>query len=119
METVKAHYQHLYVKGGDEVNASPRVTICYLRSDQKTYVGVSVCSREDNPCKRTGRKISRNRAYAAMNGCWLPLLREEPRLIIGEAAGYFLSAGRSWCAITSKSFWVNDPTFMVTGPKVP
>ena len=44
----------------------PVVTVCRLRSDERTYgYGWAVCSDSDSPCKRTGRAIAEGRARAA------------------------------------------------------
>jgi len=44
----------------------PVVTVCLLQANGNISRGVAVCSILDNPCKKTGRKISRDRAVYAM-----------------------------------------------------
>jgi len=44
----------------------PIVTMCVLYDGTNYGAGVSICSKQDNPCKRTGRAISYARAKAAM-----------------------------------------------------
>ena len=62
--------KYYYIR--DEEN-KPRVTVCLMKEEEGdvgiTSRGVSVCSYQDNPCKRVGRKIARNRAnYALLTG---------------------------------------------------
>lgn len=53
--------------GRDDDNR-PIVTVCLLEGDFGFARGVAACSPMDNPCKRTGRKIAKERArYAVMN----------------------------------------------------
>jgi hypothetical protein len=48
----------------------PYVTVCLLvneqNSDGEWSRGVAICSAQDNPCKKTGRKIAYQRAIHAM-----------------------------------------------------
>ena len=64
----------------------PIITFCLIkvqRSDlnlRPFYTrGVAICSRADNPCKKTGRKIAYERAMYALetNGSACPMNREE------------------------------------------
>ena len=61
--------KYYYIR--DEEN-KPRVTVCLMkeehimRKNTGTARGVSVCSYQDNPCKRVGRKIAKNRAEYAL-----------------------------------------------------
>lgn len=43
----------------------PVVTVCDLSSDHGTTRGVAICSERDTPCKKTGRRISYQRAEYA------------------------------------------------------
>lgn len=48
----------------------PVVTVCLIVDKNRRVIvrGVSICSLKDNPCKKTGRRIARNRAlWAAVN----------------------------------------------------
>ena len=47
-------------------NNRPVVTVCLLQANGDISRGVAICSLSDNPCKKTGRKISRDRAVYAM-----------------------------------------------------
>lgn len=47
-------------------NNRPVVTVCLLKSNGNIAQGVAICSLLDNPCKKTGRKIARDRAIHAM-----------------------------------------------------
>ena len=44
----------------------PVITVCLLQANGDTARGWTLCSELDNPCKKTGRKISRDRAIHAM-----------------------------------------------------
>lgn len=46
----------------------PRITVCILANPAtKEYSrGVAICSKQDNPCKKTGRKIAKERALFAL-----------------------------------------------------
>ena len=87
---MKEFFQHLYIKDTDRsIQVKPRITICYLRDEINTYVGMSICAMEDNPCKAVGRKISRDRAWAAYNGYSLPVFRGKACLILGKAVNSY------------------------------
>lgn len=46
----------------------PRITVCFLKDESTGDFarGVAICSKRDNPCKRTGRNIARGRAIWAL-----------------------------------------------------
>jgi len=90
-ERTKIYYER------DEKNR-PLVTICLLQANGDIARGVAVCSMLDNPCKKTGRKIAKDRAIHAMrtqkNGC--PMLTPNVHLImssISESGGGIFG----WC----------------------
>jgi hypothetical protein len=43
----------------------PMVTLCYVNVEDRTYIGIAVCSPKDAPCKAAGRRIAFNRATKA------------------------------------------------------
>jgi hypothetical protein len=57
----------------------PITTVCLLKANGDVARGLAICSNDDNPCKKTGRKISRDRAVFAMktktNSCAILTLR--------------------------------------------
>ena len=55
--------KYYYCRDG---NNRPVVTVCLLQVNGDISRGVAICSFLDNPCKKTGRKISRDRAIHAM-----------------------------------------------------
>ena len=59
MERVKYYYDR------DNKNR-PIITVCLLQANGDVARGVARCSKQDNPCKKTGRKIARDRAVHAM-----------------------------------------------------
>ena len=82
-----------YIRDGKN---QPIITVCLLK-DEDTNVawGKSSCSHLDNPCKKVGRKIAKQRALWSMateeNGCKLqgdfkalynPLLTEFERKLL-------------------------------------
>ncbi len=44
----------------------PIITVCLLKANGDIARGVAICSDKDNPCKKTGRKIAKDRAIYAM-----------------------------------------------------
>jgi hypothetical protein len=44
----------------------PVITVCLLEKNGEMARGVAVCSKLDNPCRKTGRKIARTRAQWAL-----------------------------------------------------
>ena len=59
MEKTKYYYHRDYKN-------RPMVTVCLLQANGDITRGTAICSDMDNPCKKTGRKISRDRAVYAM-----------------------------------------------------
>lgn len=58
------YYYYLRDKQG-----SPVVTVCVVRQDSYFARGVAICSKADQPVKKIGRKIARDRAlWAIHNG---------------------------------------------------
>jgi hypothetical protein len=47
-------------------NNRPIITVCLMLNGTKWSRGVAICSMRDNPCKKTGRKISETRARWAL-----------------------------------------------------
>jgi hypothetical protein len=43
----------------------PIGTICFATDGKRYARGVAVCSENDNPCKKTGRRIAQSRALKA------------------------------------------------------
>jgi hypothetical protein len=88
MDQAQPTYQYFYetqkvrTKHGTYVTQKrPRVTVCYLPTPSGVVYGIAICSKEDHPCKKMGRKIAYERATHAMtNGdVWcLPINRIEP-----------------------------------------
>jgi len=59
MERTKIYYKR------DDQNR-PLVTVCLLQANGDIARGIAICSVLDNPCKKTGRKIAKDRATHAM-----------------------------------------------------
>ena len=69
----KIEYQYFYTtkewttpEGEHKTQKEPRVTVCYIRTTDCTAVGVAICGPHDNPCRKTGKKIARQRAQHAL-----------------------------------------------------
>lgn len=64
---------------GRDHNKRPVVTVCLIENTDGYSRGVAACSEQDNPCKRVGRKIAKERAlYAARtkkNNCVIDTVR--------------------------------------------
>jgi len=57
----------------------PRITVCHISNNGEDWGrGMAICSLKDNPCKKTGRKIARDRAFAALRGKELPVEGNSP-----------------------------------------
>ena len=55
---------YYYLRDSDN---HPRITICVIRdSVNRCHRGVAICSHEDTPNKKTGRKLALSRALSAM-----------------------------------------------------
>ena len=59
MEKTKYYYYR-------DAKNRPVVTVCLIQANGDVTRGVAIYSLLDNPCKKTGRKISRDRAIYAM-----------------------------------------------------
>jgi hypothetical protein len=51
----------------DEVSPKGGQTVCAMKIDGLEYIGLAFCSRKDNFCKKSGRKIAMLRAFS---GYW-------------------------------------------------
>ena len=71
---MKAKFYHLRDK-----QHRPLVTVCLLISGNSFARGISICSLNDNPCKKDGRDRAKGRAEAALKRGTtdLPILRDE------------------------------------------
>lgn len=47
----------------NEVNPKGGQTVCSMKIDGEEYIGLAFCSKMDNFCKKTGRKIALLRAF--------------------------------------------------------
>ena len=45
----------------------PIITVCLLKNGKEISRGISICSNDDVPCKKTGRKIALTRAMWALD----------------------------------------------------
>lgn len=107
------HYQHFYIKGSDG-KPVPKMTVCYIRTETECFVGVSICSLKDNHNKSRGRKLAYGRAVAAQAGKELPITREEAKKVLSLCTLGEISFNRQTIKIiVSKSFKVDDPTYLV------
>jgi hypothetical protein len=64
----------------------PVVTVCLLEIDHQRARGIAICSEKDNPCKRTGRRIAKTRAYYAFredarHNCEIPIRGGEAKVL--------------------------------------
>jgi len=50
-----------------DIERRPIITVCLLKDGKEISRGISVCSYEDAPCKKTGRKIAFTRAAYAFD----------------------------------------------------
>ena len=67
----------------------PITTICLLKEGKETSRGVSICSDQDVPCKKVGRKIAFERAvYALANQTSVCELKKEVNLNFNTKATY-------------------------------
>ena len=48
-----------------DIENKPRVTVCLMIDGEKISKGMAICCYKDNPCKKMGRKIARERAKFA------------------------------------------------------
>jgi hypothetical protein len=106
----KIRFQHVYVHDtyNETATARPRLTFCYIRHDGKTYVGISVCSFDDNPVKAVGRDLSLMRAMFAI------VTKEATGFIMQEGAVEVLDAASPYLLFipTHNSFVVKKEDFM-------
>lgn len=72
-QSVKIEYQYFYTTkewmtpdGEHKHQKEPRVTVCYLRTEDCTAVGMAICGPRDNPCRKIGKKIAKQRAQHAL-----------------------------------------------------
>lgn len=70
---IKVEYQYFYTtkewttpEGEHKHQKEPRITVCYLRTEDCTAVGIAICGPRDNPCRKVGKKIARQRAQHAL-----------------------------------------------------
>ena len=63
---------YYYLRDGER---KPVVTVCLLEAENERARGVSICSKKDNPSKRSGKKIAKDRAKYALKkkGHHLPI----------------------------------------------
>jgi hypothetical protein len=63
----------------------PLVTICVTTDGNKTGVGIALCSEKDNPLKKQGRSVARQRAEYALSlptySAWLPISHERQEML--------------------------------------
>ena len=88
---MEERYRYYYDAGG-----RPVVTVCEIEDEGVMSRGVAICSPRDQPCKKTGRKIARDRAWYAMKYAMednhrrpftnLPVFRDEA-LSVMESVG--------------------------------
>lgn len=107
---MKTRYQHVNLMVADYDSPHPRLTFCYIEDENrpgKTYAGVSICTAIDNPCKETGRTISRERAQAAYDSG-----ESSGQIIIQEALD-ILDAASAYIPMvpTHKSLVINHEKF--------
>lgn len=72
----------------------PIITGCLLIDGKEYSRGVALCSRQDNPCKKSGRKIAKTRALWAMknrqSNCEITSIKANSVLIDAKiSATYF------------------------------
>lgn len=120
----------------------PMVTVAYLIKDGQCFKGHAICSPRENPDKRKGRAIARERALAAYrretqihprpstrNGQFFarPVVREEALLVLGvcrawdlvnaglqvtAGGGQFLDAIEDACAVGKKLQCTSFPPWL-------
>jgi hypothetical protein len=77
----------------------PIVTGCLLIDGQEYSRGVALCSRRDNPCKKSGRKIARTRAMWALknkaSNCEILSQKATSVLIDAKISGEFFDYVKS------------------------
>ena len=107
------HYQHFYISGVDG-NPVPKITVCYIRTENDTSVGMAICSKTDNHNKERGRRMAYGRALAAQAGKENPVVREEAKLILSLASiREQVHNHRFIKNELNKSYKVNDPAYLV------
>ncbi len=52
-----------YVDKDSNVNPKGGQTVCSMKIDGNEYIGLAFCSKKDNFCKKSGRKIAMLRAF--------------------------------------------------------
>ena len=121
--TQRVDYQHLYVDANNcSGQPEPRMTICYVRDDNKTGVGIALCSFDDKPSKKCGRSIAHTRAQSALKGKTCAMGRTEAIYMLHYVSKYLLHTpmirnGKQVLLkqdITGKAYVVEDPKYMVT-----
>jgi hypothetical protein len=107
------HYQHFYISGTDG-HPVPKITVCYIRTEHDTSVGIAICSLIDNHNKARGRRLAHGRALAAQAGKISPLLREEAlRVLYLASLREQTENKRSIKNMRTKALKVNDPGFLI------
>jgi hypothetical protein len=63
IEFFDVSYNRYVNQDTNEVNPKGGQTVCAIKIDGNEYIGLAFCSREDNFCKKKGRKIAMLRAF--------------------------------------------------------
>lgn len=82
--------RELFYYGRDDQN-KPVVTVCLLENGGELARGVAACSQQDNPHKRVGRNIAKERARYAMmtkgNNCVINGIKGVHAILRSNVAG--------------------------------
>jgi hypothetical protein len=63
IELFDISYNRYVDKKTDVVSAKGGQTVCAMKIDGNEYIGLAFCSKQDNFCKESGRKIAVLRAF--------------------------------------------------------
>lgn len=107
------HYQHFYIMGTDG-NPVPKITVCYIRTETDTSVGMAICSLTDNHSKERGRRLAHGRALAAQAGKESPVIREEARTVLALASVREQTRNHRFIKnMRSKAFKSDSPSYLI------
>ena len=69
---------------------TPSVCVCLYEAEGYSGLGLAICSKTDNPCYKTGRKIALARAQYAMrcDGPQLLIERNEAHVVLSQVMAY-------------------------------
>jgi hypothetical protein len=115
MENLKNVYHVAYLYHRDKDN-KPLVTECLFYDAEYNIIscGVAFCSRDDNPCKHTGRELAFYRAYNFHTTQDKPIIRRVEVCSILKKVGMvrYLIISEKWI-LNIPGYWYNYMSFYI------